>query len=72
MEELVGELDCPMYTGDEDNMTNEKKGLALKRWVRSTGPKVIVATTALGVGSGYLEVRWVVYASVLRSMMVFL
>lgn len=71
VKELARELDCPMYTGDDETMTDEQKDLALKQWKGPSGPKVIVATAALGIGVDYAEVRWVVHAGAPRSMFEF-
>ncbi|EFZ03297.2 tlh3 [Metarhizium robertsii ARSEF 23] len=71
MEELAKELDCPMYTGDEETMSDGEKDLAIEKWRGSSGSPVIVATAALGVGFDYPEVRWVVHAGAPRSMTAF-
>ncbi|KJK84805.1 hypothetical protein H633G_11408 [Metarhizium anisopliae BRIP 53284] len=71
MEELAKELDCPMYTGDEETMSDGEKNLAIEKWRGSSGSPVIVATAALGVGFDYPEVRWVVHAGAPRSMTAF-
>lgn len=71
IEELAKELDCLMYTGDEETMSDGEKNLTIKKWRGSSGSPVIVATTALGVGFDYPEVRWVVHAGAPRSMTAF-
>jgi superfamily II DNA or RNA helicase len=66
--ELAKELDCPMYTGDQDTMGEEEKEMVLGQWLGPVGSPVIVATSALGVGFDYPHVRWVVHAGAPRRI----
>ncbi|OAQ57815.2 DEAD/DEAH box helicase domain-containing protein [Pochonia chlamydosporia 170] len=68
MEEIASELGCPMYTGDDESMSEEDREAALEAWMSPEGPPVIVATSALGVGLNYLYVRWVVHAGAPRRI----
>ena len=71
MQEVASELQCPMYTGDTDIMSDEEKDAALALWLEAGVPRVIAATCALGVGFDTPNVRWVIHAGAPRSMMDF-
>lgn len=68
MRELASEMNCSMYTGDQETMSAGDKDAAIQQWLGQTGSPVIMATSALGVGFDYPHVRWVVHAGAPRRL----
>ena len=64
--ELAGLLGCPAYTSEAGGGTAEGKVAIIEQWLRGGGPGgaalgAIVATSALGPGFDYPNVRYVVH-----------
>ncbi len=61
--ELIG---CPSYTADSG--TEAEKGAIIARWLATTDPPAIVATSALGPGFDYPHVRQVIHVGAPNCM----